>query len=69
MNIPLFTAMFSIASTVSIGILMIIAFVMGFDNSKFILAAVIVGALISLPIALAVTKKVSALTGGPNRTS
>ncbi|AKG07962.1 hypothetical protein AAX05_04200 [Moraxella bovoculi] len=68
MNIPLFTAMLSIASTVAIGVLMIVAFVTGYDSSKFIIGSVIVGILISLPIALAVTKKISALTGGPNRT-
>lgn len=67
MNIPLFTAMLSIASTVTIGVLMIVAFVTGYDSSKFIIGSVIVGILISLPIALAVTKKISALTGAPDR--
>lgn len=67
MNIPLFTAMLSIASTVAIGVLMIVAFVTGYDSSKFIIGSVIVGILISLPIALAVTKKISALAGAPDR--
>lgn len=67
MNIPLFTAMLSIASTVAIGVLMIVAFVTGYDSSKFIIGSVIVGILISLPIALAVTKKISALTGASDR--
>lgn len=67
MNIPLFTAMLSIASTVAIGVLMIVAFVTGYDSSKFIIGSVIVGILISLPIALTVTKKISALTGAPDR--
>ncbi|WP_432481616.1 hypothetical protein [Moraxella sp. ZY200743] len=69
MNIPLLTAMFSIAFTVAVGILLIIAFVTGFDSTPYILGAVVIGALISLPIAVIITKKVSALTGGSNQTS
>ncbi|MDO4441141.1 MAG: hypothetical protein Q4B81_03050 [Moraxella sp.] len=68
MNIPLLTAMFSIAFTVAVGVLMIVAFVTGFDSMPYILGAIVVGALISLPVAVVVTKKISALTGGPNRT-
>lgn len=67
MNFPLFSAIFSIAFTVIIGILMIIAFVTGFDKAMHIIGAIIIGAVISLPVALVVTKKISALTGGPNR--
>ena len=67
MNFPLFSAIFSIAFTVIIGILMIIAFVTGFDKAVHIVGAVVIGAVISLPVALVVTKKISALTGGPNR--
>ena len=67
MNFPLFSAIFSIAFTVIIGILMIIAFVTGFDKAMYIVGAVVIGAVISLPVALVVTKKISALTGGPNR--
>ena len=67
MNFPLFSAIFSIAFTVISGILMIIAFVTGFDKAMYIVGAVVIGAVISLPVALVVTKKISALTGGPNR--
>lgn len=67
MNFPLFSAIFSIAFTVIIGILMIIAFVTGFDKAMHIIGAVVIGTVISLPVALVVTKKISALTGGPNR--
>ena len=67
MNFPLFSAIFLIAFTVIIGILMIIAFVTGFDKAVHIVGAVVIGAVISLPVALVVTKKISALTGGPNR--
>lgn len=67
MNFPLFSAIFSIAFTVIIGILMIIAFVTGFDKAMHIIGAIVIGAVISLPVAFVVTKKISALTGGPNR--
>ncbi|WP_294034043.1 hypothetical protein [uncultured Moraxella sp.] len=66
MNLPLFSAIFSIAFTVIIGILMIIAFVTGFDKAMHIAGAIVVGAVISLPVAVVVTKKISALTGGKN---
>lgn len=67
MNIPLFTAMLSIASTVTIGILMIFAFVTGHDGSQFIIGSVVIGMLISVPVAFVVTKKVSSLTSRPNK--
>lgn len=41
MNFPLFSAIFSIAFTVIIGILMIIAFVTGFDKAVHIVGAVV----------------------------
>lgn len=69
MNLPLFSAIFSIAFTVTIGILMIVAFVTGFDKAVHIVGAVVVGALISLPVAMIVTKKASALTSDDNPSS
>lgn len=63
MNIPLFSAIFSIASTVIIGVLMVVVFVNEMTNMQAILGAVAVGFIISIPIALMVTKKVSSLTG------
>lgn len=67
MNLPLFSAIFSIAFTVIIGILMIFAFVTGFDKMIYIIGAVVIGTVISLPVAVVITKKISALTGGPNK--
>ncbi|UNU73566.1 hypothetical protein LU293_01235 [Moraxella nasovis] len=67
MNIPLLTAIFSIASTVAMGILIIIAVVTGHDSSMVILAAVVVGLIISLPVAVIVTKKLSQLTSSPTK--
>lgn len=59
MNIPLFSAIFSIAATVLIGVLMVILFVNDYDDAVYILGAVGVGTLVSFPIAYAVTKKLS----------
>ena len=65
MNIPLFSAIFSIASTVLIGVLMIILFVNDLGNLQTVLGSVAVGFIVSIPIAWAVTKKLSRLTGAP----
>lgn len=61
MNIPLFSAIFSIAATVLIGVLMVILFVNNLASSTYVLLAIALGFVISLPIALAVTKKLSNL--------
>lgn len=63
MNIPLFSAIFSIAFTVAAGVLMIIAFVLGYDSAMHIIGSVVVGLLISVP-ALVVTKRLSAINNG-----
>lgn len=65
MNIPLFSAIFSIASTVIIGVLMVVVFVNEMTNMQTILGAVVAGFVISIPIALVVTKKIASLTGSP----
>ena len=50
MNVPLFSVIFSIASTVLIGVLMIIAFVTDKGTGVYVLASVALGFLVSLPI-------------------
>lgn len=65
MNVPLFSAIFSIAFTVVIGVIMVVLFVNNMANAQTILGAVAVGTLISLPIAFGVTKKLSTITGEP----
>lgn len=65
MNMPLLSAIFTIAFTVSIGILLIIAFVAGFDKASHIIGCIVIGAVISLPLAILVTKKINRLTGKP----
>ncbi len=68
MNIPLFSAIFSIAATVIIGVLMIVLFVNDLSSLKTVIGAVIAGALVSIPIAFIVTKRMSALTNSPTPT-
>ena len=60
MNMTLFGAIFSIAFTVLIGVLMIILFVNGYSQPLYVLGAVGIGALVSVPVAYIVTKKLSA---------
>lgn len=63
MNIPLLSIVFSIAFTVIIGILMIIAFVTGFDKGVHIIGASVLGAIISIPVSFIIAKKISKLKG------
>lgn len=62
MNLPLLSMLFSMAFTVIVGVLMIVAFVTGFDKMPHIIGAVVIGGLISLPVAVVLTKKISNLT-------
>ena len=57
MNWKLFSAIFTIASGVTIGVFMTIALVVGFDEIPHIIATAIVGLLVSIPIAWVVAKK------------
>lgn len=63
MNWPLFSVIYSIAVTVSIGVLIITALVTGFNQIPHIQMAVIAGFLISIPVGLLATKKVGSITG------
>ena len=42
-------------------------FVTGFDKGMHIIGAVVIGAVISLPVALFVTKRLTQLTSGSNK--
>ncbi|AWY19895.1 hypothetical protein LP123_04830 [Moraxella bovis] len=68
MNIPLFSAIFSIASTVLIGVLMIMVFVNDMTNMQTVLGVVVAGLVVSIPIALVVTKRISAMTNSASPT-
>ncbi|WP_350558658.1 hypothetical protein [Psychrobacter sp. CAL346-MNA-CIBAN-0220] len=63
MNWPLFSVIYSIAATVSIGVLMITALVTGFNEIPHIQMAVAAGVLISVPVGLFYTKKIGSITG------
>ncbi|MBB3107409.1 hypothetical protein FHS24_001934 [Psychrobacter luti] len=63
MNWPLFSVIYSIAATVTIGIFMIGALVTGFNQIPHIQMAVAAGFLVSIPAALIFTKKVGSITG------
>lgn len=59
MNITLFSMIYSIASTVIIGLLIIAALVIGYDEIRHIIALVVAGLVISVPVGLFFTKQIS----------
>ena len=63
MNWPLFSVIYSIAATVTIGVFMIGALITGFNQIPHIQMAVAAGILISIPAGLYFTKKVGSITG------
>ena len=63
MNWPLFSVIYSIAATVTIGVFMIGALITGFNQIPHIQIAVAAGFLVSIPAALIFTKKVGSITG------
>jgi len=67
MNWPLFSVIYSIAATVSIGVLIITALVTGFNQIPHIQMAVAAGFLISIPIGLLSAKKIGSITGKEGR--
>ena len=61
LNFPLFSMMYSIASTVIIGVLMIVALVIGYDDIPDIIVVCIVGAVAALPVGYIAMKKVGSI--------
>ena len=61
MNWQLLSMVWGMAATVLIGVLMITALVIGFDDIPHIIGVAIVGALIAIPVALVVSKKLSSI--------
>lgn len=59
MNVPLFSAIFTIAFTVIIGILMVVIIVLDRANIATMIACSGIGALISLPVSFVVSKKLA----------
>ena len=63
MNWPLFSILFSMSSTVIIGVLMIAALVTGYNQIPHIQMAIAIGVLLSIPVGLLLTKKIGSITG------
>ena len=63
MNWPLFSVIYSIAATVTIGVFMIGALVTGFNEIPHIQIAVALSILVSIPAGMFFTKKVGSITG------
>lgn len=63
MNWPLFSVVYSMAATVTIGVFMIAALVTGYNQILHIQMAVLAGIILSVPAALFFTKKVGSITG------
>lgn len=61
MNWALFSAVFTIASGTTIGILMAIALIIGFDEIPHIIGVCIAGFFLAMPIAFIVAKKMQSL--------
>lgn len=57
MNFPLLSLVFTIASGTTIGLLMTIALVLGFDEIPHIIMVALTGLILSMPIAWIVAKK------------
>ncbi|HCN16815.1 MAG: hypothetical protein J7J29_00305 [Psychrobacter sp.] len=63
MNWPLFSVIYSIAATVTIGVFIIGALITGFNEIPHIQIAVLLGILVSIPAGMFFTKKVGSITG------
>lgn len=63
MNWPLFSVIYSIAATVSIGVFIVATLVTGFNEILHVQIAVALGVLVSIPAGLFFTKKVGSITG------
>lgn len=63
MNLPLLSMLYSMAATVIIGIMMIVALVIGYDEIPHIIAIAVAGLIVSVPAALYFTKKIGSIKG------
>ena len=63
MNWPLFSVIYLIAATVSMGVFMIGTLIMGFNEISHVQIAVAVGASVAIPAAMYFAKKIGSLTG------
>lgn len=56
MNWRLASVLYSIVSTVMMGVLMVIALIAGYDDATGVIVAVLLGLILALPITYMVTK-------------
>ncbi|WP_296404721.1 hypothetical protein [Psychrobacter sp.] len=59
MNWQLLSMIWSMTATVIIGVLMVIALVIGYDGIPHIISTAVVGALIAIPVAIMLTKRIN----------
>lgn len=62
MNWQLFSMVWGMTATVVIGVSMIISLVIGFDDIPNIISVAVVGALVAIPVAMMVTKKLNRIS-------
>lgn len=63
MNWALLSMVYSMAATVIVGVLMIAALVIGYDEIPHIIGVAIVGLVVSVPISFVFTKKIGSIKG------
>ncbi|WP_131667180.1 hypothetical protein [Psychrobacter pygoscelis] len=63
MNWPLLSMIYSMTATVLIGVIMIAALVIGFDEIPHIITVAVGGALLAIPVAWFFTKKIGSISG------
>lgn len=61
MNWQLLSMIWAMSATVLIGVLMIAALVTGFDGIPHIIGTAVVGALVAIPVALVLTKRINSI--------
>ena len=67
MNWPLFSVVYAMAVTVTMGLFIIGALVTGFGEIAHVQIAVVLGVLVAIPEAIFFTKKIGSITGNEER--
>lgn len=67
MNWPLFSVVYAMAVTVTMGLFIIGALITGFSEITHVQIAVVLGILVAIPKAIFFTKKIGSITGNEER--
>lgn len=67
MNWPLFSVVYAMAVTVTMGLFIIGALITGFGEIVHVQIAVLLGVLVAIPEAIFFTKKIGSITGNEER--